>query len=471
METVKKNLGIVSLFVIVFWITATVNPKFISPYNIVNLVKWSSLYAILGIGASFVIISGGIDLSVGSVIALVGVVFPMLVETTGSIGVSLILVLEMAAVIGLLNGCLVAFAKLPPFVVTLCGLMFYRSLARTLTNDQNRGFGAAIYSSLRDWTVKGRLEIPFLTEQTGFRLPIQSVYLIVVAAIALFFLGYTVWGRHLYALGRNPEAARFSGIRTKLLTVGAYVFCSVVASGLGGLLFALEVNDVQPSNFGNFYELYAIAAAVIGGCSLRGGEGTVFGVIVGAGIFQLLYNSSRFLGFPTQSRDAIIATVILSGALIELYGRDTWRLLSRRGIEKFVEFWRRPPLDITLACGLVYAGSIWSAVQCIGIVRETISVAHLTEYVSWGSIFVVLIFVHLELVIFMSTVGMLRGSNWARWLYISVFVEAEILALVISPGIYALPALAARLFAAYLLCTASAKKHFEPAEFDENQSS
>jgi ribose transport system permease protein len=294
----------------------------------VNLVKWSSMYAILGIGASFVIISGGIDLSVGSVIALIGVVFPMLVEQTDSIGLSLALVMGMAGVIGLVNGCLVAIAKLQPFVVTLCGLMFYRSLARTLTVDQNRGFGDDIFQSLRDWTVRGRIDIPWLTESTSFRLPVQTIYLLVVAAIAFFFLTYTVWGRHLYALGRNPEAARFSGIRTKLLTVGAYVVCSVVASGLGGLLFALEVNDVQPSNFGNFYELYAIAAAVIGGCSLRGGEGSVFGVLVGAGIFQLLYNSSRFLGFPPPSRDAIIAIVILAGALLEVYGRDIWNTMK-----------------------------------------------------------------------------------------------------------------------------------------------
>lgn len=327
MDTIKKNLGIVGLFVIVFWITTIVNPRFVAPINMVNLVKWSSMYAILGIGASFVIISGGIDLSVGAVIALVGVVFSELVTKTQSIPLSLGLVLTMAAVIGLVNGCLVAFAKLQPFVVTLCGLMFYRSLARTLTNDQNRGFGAEMFESLRDWTVRGRIDIPWLTEQTNFRLPVQTVYLLVIAAIAFFFLAYTVWGRHLYALGRNLEAARFSGIRTKLLTIGAYVVCSLVAGGVGGLLFAFEVNDVQPSSFGNFYELYAIAAAVIGGCSLRGGEGSIFGVLVGAGIFQLLYNSSRFLGFPTQSRDAIIAVVILAGALVEVYGRDAWKVL------------------------------------------------------------------------------------------------------------------------------------------------
>lgn len=335
MESIKKNIGIVLLFVLVFWFTSVVNPKFISPYNIVNLVKWSSLYAILGIGASFVIISGGIDLSVGSVIALVGIVFPDLVayfiaheySPGTAIGLSLLLVMGMAATIGLINGLLVAVAKLQPFVVTLCGLMFYRSLARTLTDDQNRGFGDEIYEPLRDWTVRGRIDLPVITEQTGFTLPVQSIYLIVVAVIAFAFLTYTVWGRHLYALGRNPEAARFSGIRTKLLTVGAYIVCAVVASGLGGILFALEVNNVQPSSFGNFYELYAIAAAVIGGCSLRGGEGSVFGVMVGAGIFQLLYNSSRFLGFPTQSRDAIIALVILGGALLEVYGKDAWPFL------------------------------------------------------------------------------------------------------------------------------------------------
>ena len=129
-------------------------------------------------------------------------------------------------------------------------------------------------------------------------------------------LEFTIWGRYLLALGNNEEAARLSGIETRRHVVLAYVVCSLLA-GVGGMLFVLDVNSAQPADFGNFYELYAIAAAVLGGCSLRGGEGTILGVVIGATVMQVLRNAITLLGIPTQLEFAIIGAVILTGVIAD----------------------------------------------------------------------------------------------------------------------------------------------------------
>ena len=146
--------------------------------------------------------------------------------------------------------------------------------------------------------------------------PMPFVLMIAIAAIAAILLNRTIYGRYLLALGRNEQAARYSGINTHRITIMAYLICSVLA-GLAGVLFALDVNSIQPSGLGEFYELYAIAAAVLGGCSLRGGEGTILGVIIGAAVMRVLYNSINILGIPTQLEFAIIGIVILGGVVTD----------------------------------------------------------------------------------------------------------------------------------------------------------
>ncbi|KAA5543890.1 ABC transporter permease [Roseiconus nitratireducens] len=159
-----------------------------------------------------------------------------------------------------------------------------------------------------------------LLGQTNFAatmVPMPVLFLILIAIAASIFLNQTIYGRYLFALGRNEEAARYSGIDTKRMIVVAYVLCAL-AAGLGGILFSLDVNSVQPSGFGNFYELYAIAAAVLGGCSLRGGEGNVLGVVIGAAVMRVLYNAINILGISTKLEFAIIGLVILAGAMVDV---------------------------------------------------------------------------------------------------------------------------------------------------------
>lgn len=306
----KKTLGIFLLLITVILVTGFVNPRFFTGGNVWNVGQWTGLYGILSIGVAFVIITGGIDLSIGSVVGLVGCLLPWLLVTAHwSVPAALLAVLCVSAVIGLVHGLLITKLKLQPFVVTLCGLLLYRGFSRWFTADATQGFGKS-YEGLRNLAIGG------VAITKDFSIPYPFLVLLVVAGLAALFLNGTIYGRYLLALGRNEQATRLSGINTDRMTIMAYVICSSLA-GLGGVLFALHVNSVQPSGHGNFYELYAIAAAVLGGCSLRGGEGSIAGVIVGAALLRVLYNAINLLGIPTQLEFAIIGAVILLGVIAD----------------------------------------------------------------------------------------------------------------------------------------------------------
>lgn len=307
----KKNLGILLLLLAICVFTALLSDRFLLPANIENLMRRTSLFGIISIGAAFVIITGGIDLSIGSVVCLTGTLLPwLLVQQQLSAGAGICVVLLIAAAIGLLHGLLITRLRLQPFIVTLCGLLLYRGIARGVTGDQTQGFGIA-YEALRA-VATARIPLPIF----DIAVPAPTVVLIIIAVAAAVLLNLTVYGRHLMALGNNERAAHYSGVNTTRTIVLAYIICALL-SGLGGILFVIDVNSAQPSDFGNFYELYAIAAAVLGGCSLRGGEGTISGIIIGAAIMQVLRNSIVLLGIPTQLEFAIIGAVILAGVVAD----------------------------------------------------------------------------------------------------------------------------------------------------------
>ena len=308
----KKILGISALLAVVCIATAFASDSFLSGYNLENLVRRTALFGIIGIGVAFVIVTGGIDLSIGSVVCLVACGLPWLLTTHHwPLPVALLTVAATSLGIGLAHGLLITKLKIQPFVVTLCGLLLYRGIARGFTNDQTVGFGAD-FKSLRTLAT-GQIPIPFIH---GFSIPAPWIFLLVVAIVAAIFLNRTIYGRYMLALGRNEEAARYSGIATDRMTILAYVICSGLA-GLGGMLFVLDVNSAQPVDFGNFYELYAIAAAVLGGCSLRGGEGTILGVIIGAALMQVLRNMITLVTTRGNIEFAIIGAVILFGVIAD----------------------------------------------------------------------------------------------------------------------------------------------------------
>lgn len=226
------------------------------------------------------------------------------------------LVLAIGAGLGILHGLLITKVGLQPFVVTLCGLLFYRGISRWLVVDQPQGFGAEYDDTLRTIATAKLTVIPASAETPGFGIPYPFFILLVVAILSAVFLGKTIWGRYMLALGRSKEAAEYSGVNTDTMTIIAYVICTALAA-LGGMLFALDANSVSPSSFGNFFELYAIAAAVLGGCSLRGGEGGIFGVVIGTALMQTLYNLIILVKISDTLQFAIIGAVILIGVAVD----------------------------------------------------------------------------------------------------------------------------------------------------------
>jgi len=312
----KKVLGIFGLLVFVCVVTAILNPRFVNAYNVQNTIRWTALYGIISLGASFVIMSGGIDLSIGSVVGLVGTLLAALLTKQGtSVPVALGSVMLVSLLIGLGHGLLITKLRLQPFVVTLCGLLLYRGLARYFTNDQTLGFGEQ-FEGLRYLATGRPFSLPIPLMDHPIEVPMPCLIMAALAIAAGVFLNHTIYGRYLLALGRNEQAARYSGINTDRMVIVAYIICSTLA-GLGGVLFSLDVNSIQPSGLGEFYELYAIAAAVLGGCSLRGGEGSILGVVIGTAVMRVLYNAINILGISTQLEFAIIGVVILGGVIVD----------------------------------------------------------------------------------------------------------------------------------------------------------
>jgi ribose transport system permease protein len=316
----KKDLGLLTLIVVVGAVVATINPRFLSPINIANTANLVGLFGIFSIGQGFVIITGGIELSVGSIIALLGVIFVDLIANRGVLWpFAALLVLAIGMVMGFVHGTLVTRLKLQPFVVTLCGLLIYRGIARFYTRDATAGFPFGVNFPDLEWITAGRTDIvALLTGGTvhSILIPHSFFIMLVIAAIMWVVLHRSVFGRYLYAVGKNEEAARYSGIRTSRVIVVAYMICTTLAA-LSAIFFAMYTRSILPSGHGNFYELYAIAAAVLGGFSLRGGEGSIVGVVLGTILLQVLQNLVNLLGIPSSLNFAVMGGVILIGVIAD----------------------------------------------------------------------------------------------------------------------------------------------------------
>jgi ribose transport system permease protein len=302
----KKDLGLLVLIVVVALGVYLRNPLFLSPNNIANTANLIGLFGIFAIAQGFVIITGGIELSAGSMIALLGVLF---VDMVGRLGVpwpiAAMLSIGLGLLLGLAHGLLITRLKMQPFIVTLCGLLIYRGIARGYTADATAGFPfGSTYPGL-DF---------FVARYWG--IPTSVFVLAVLGVIAWIVLHRSIYGRYLYAVGKNEEAARFSGIRTNLVIASAYVVHAGLTA-IAAIFFAMYTRSVQPSGHANFYELYAIAAAVLGGFSLRGGEGSIVGVILGTILLQILQNLVNLLGIPSSLNFAVMGTVILVGVLAD----------------------------------------------------------------------------------------------------------------------------------------------------------
>lgn len=302
----KKELGILILLVVLCIAVAIKNPLFLGATNVRNMANLCGLYGIFSIGLGLVIITGGIDLSVGSVFALQGVILAiMLTEWRWPWPVAVLATLAGTMLLGAMHGFFIAKVKMQPFIVTLCGLLFYRGMARYIANDTSKGFGASKFGML-DTLAKGKLG----------PVPMPFVLLIIIAVITYVFLHRSVYGRYLYAVGRNEDAARYSGINSQGIVIGAYVI-EMLLVGIAGIVIAFYTNSISPANHGNSYELYGIAAAVLGGCSLRGGEGSVLGIVIGTALLVALQNAVNILGIPSSLNYSVMGGVIFIGVFVD----------------------------------------------------------------------------------------------------------------------------------------------------------
>lgn len=286
--------------VIIFWI---MSPYFLTVSNLLNITQQTSINAIIAVGMTYVIITAGIDLSVGSIMAFSGVVLASCLHAGIPIPIAIAIGLAIGFVSGLVNGLLISYGNLPPFISTL-GMM---SVAR----------GAALLYT--DGKPISGFSDSFRAISTGefLHIPIPVIIMIVIYIIAHFVLNRTKLGRYTYAIGGNEEASILSGINTKYFKTIIYGICGML-SGLAAVLLTARLNSAQPIA-GIMYELDAIAAVVIGGTSLMGGEGRISGTLIGALIMQVLRNGLNLLGVSSFIQQTIIGSVIIIAVLIDMY--------------------------------------------------------------------------------------------------------------------------------------------------------
>jgi len=304
-----KEVGILVALIALAAVTASFNLRFLSGLNLQLLTRQIAIFGILAIGETFVIITTGIDLSPGSMVAMTCVLVAwFMVHGFGIVG-SIMLILAISAAIGLWHGFYVSKLGIPPFIVTLCTFLMARGLGGAITKGWPIINLPPSFSYLWGGMILGVLPVPVLI-------------LIIIAGISVFILRYATLGRYIYAVGGNIEAARLSGINVDRTRIVVYIISSVL-SGIVGILHAarLEQGNV---NVGQFYELYAIAASVIGGTSLFGGVGTVLGTIIGASILSTIWNSMVLLEVSAYWQNVVLGVVIVVAVIV-----DTLR--KRRG--------------------------------------------------------------------------------------------------------------------------------------------
>ncbi len=289
-------IGMVGIFLVFAIVCSAMGKNFLNLNNIMNIINQASINAIIAIGASLVILTGGIDLSVGSVVGFVGIFLAMNLKAGMSIPLAILLCLICGVAIGLFNGILVSYGKVPAFITTLGSMQAVRGLAQIINGGQ---------------AVSGfPLEIGAVMKTRFFGVvPIGVLYVAVFYTVMVLILSYTKFGRRIYAIGGNAHAARLSGIKVKRIEVSVYVLSGAFAAFAGVMLLS-RLLYADPSA-GNSYEMDAIAAAVIGGISMSGGKGRLANTVVGAIILATLTNGLQIMNVATYYQTVITGLVII----------------------------------------------------------------------------------------------------------------------------------------------------------------
>ena len=295
-------LGLVIFIAVMVVAMAIVSPVFLTSGNLINILRQVSLNGILAVGLTFVILTGGIDLSVGSLVAVTGVIVGSMLINGSAWYEAAIVGILISVLFGVFNGAMIAYCSLPPFIATLAG--------QTI----GRGF-ALVFSDGKPFAIS---EKSFLNIGKGalIGIPIPIWILFIVCVVAGIVLNYTTYGRHVYAFGGNRNATKLSGVKTKFVEMMVYVISALMA-GIVGVILAARISSGQPTA-GTGYELDAIAAVAIGGTSMSGGIGTLSGTILGFIIIGVLSNSLTLLNVSSFYQQIVKGAIILIAVLMDM---------------------------------------------------------------------------------------------------------------------------------------------------------
>lgn len=301
--------------ILLFVVFSLASPYFFSFDNIIGIFLATAVNGLLALGATFVIVTGGIDLSVGTVMTLCSVMAGVFITFWGlPVPMGVLAGLATGALCGLVNGLIIAKLKMPPFVATLGMLYVAKGLSLVISGLKPIYFDATpAYRMLSMGSITGAI-IP------GLEIPNAVLILFGAAIVASLILTKTILGRYTFALGSNEEATRLSGVNTDTWKIAVYTLGGLFA-GLAGIVVSARINSAQPS-LGQGYELDAIAAAVIGGTSLAGGEGTILGTVIGAFIISTLNNGLRILSVPQEWQIVITGVILILAVYLDIIRRQ-----------------------------------------------------------------------------------------------------------------------------------------------------
>ncbi|WP_394010674.1 ABC transporter permease [Anaerococcus cruorum] len=299
----NQNLGTILALIILMVFVSILNPTFLQANNLMNLMRQLIINGFIALGMTFVILTGGIDLSVGSTLALTSAIFAGLLQNGMNTGLAILIAVGLGLVLGLLNGLLITKGKLAPFIVTLATMTIFRGL--TLVYTDGRPIAGP----------KDNFAFQFLGKGQFFGIPFQVILFILAFLCLWIILNKTALGRKIYAVGGNEKASFISGINIDKVKIWVYVISSLMAV-LSGLVLTSRLNSAQPTA-GAAYEMDAIAAVVLGGTSMTGGSGSLTGTLIGILILGVLNNGLNLLGVSSFYQQIVKGIVILIAVLID----------------------------------------------------------------------------------------------------------------------------------------------------------
>lgn len=305
--TALRASGLIWVLLAMCIAAAIISPAFLNPFNVINVLRQIALFGIVSVGMTFVILTAGIDLSIGSILAVAAVVCASLLDGGTAIPLVILAGLVIGAVMGSLNGLGITLGGIPPFIMTLGMMVMGRGLAMTISGGHPIHFREEAESFA--WLGQGHL----------LGVPVPVWIFAVVATGAWLVLSFTAFGRNVYAVGSNPEAARLSGIDVGRTVFLVYVISGLL-SGLTALIFISRLTVGEPVA-GVGLELEAIAITVIGGTSLFGGEGTIIGTVIGAAIIAVLANILNLFGVTPFTQQIVKGAIIVAAVLFEMQRR------------------------------------------------------------------------------------------------------------------------------------------------------